>query len=257
MTRWRPSVTRPLLTALALTLLASGCAHTIEVQSEPPGAQVLVEDEPVCVTPCAIEEQSGSNGVTRVEVQSEETGEAVRFDLLREGWTYWPVAAGVGLGALAIAISVATGAAAVVTYTATSFFLVAGGVLILPTVGAAGLGLLLVGTGYGTALVAYTVSITLASLGPRLPLAMAGEASRISDDEVFVDFEEDEVYASPGDNVRRLIGASPGYKPLPAWRPHEGEDEDDDAPPPAADRQTGKAPELSPAPDARDEDDPP
>jgi hypothetical protein len=209
---------RPWAVIAAAALLASmlvGCAHDVRIESEPPGARVLVDDEPTCMTPCTIEERSSGSDITRVEVQSEEAGEAVRFDLLRERWTYGPVAAGVALGAVALALSGAAAVTAAASYTATSLFLVAGGAIIAPTVGAAGLGLLLVGTGFGTAFAAYALSITLATLGTRLPLAMAGEASRISDEEVFVDFDEDEVYASPGDNVRRLIGAQAGYKPMP------------------------------------------
>ncbi len=222
-----PSVSRAVAFGLVLAAMAAtGCTHSVQIQSAPPGAQVLVDDEPVCRTPCAIEEQAGGTDITRIEVQSEEEGEAVRFDLLREGWTYGPVAVGVGLGALALTISGAAAVAAAVSYTATSFFLVAGGALVLPTVGAAGLGLLLVATGYGTAFIAYTLSVSLAALGPKLPLAMAGEASRVSDDEVFVDFEENEVYASPGNNVRRLIGTHPGYKPMPS--PREAADEHED-----------------------------
>lgn len=198
---------RIMVVALLALSCAIGCAHKVQVTSTPPGAEVLVEDKVVCQTPCEIDEKSSSAGFHRVEVRNDE--EAVRFDLIRNGWQSGPIIAGVaaGIGLVVASMVSATVALGAYVFTTTVAQTVAPG---NPT-----LGLSLAGLGFGTVLVAYTATIMFAQFAPLAPLTAAGELSRVSTDRVEVDFEADEVRAPYDKYIRRLVGVSDGRTAMP------------------------------------------
>ncbi len=47
---------------IVVMLVASGCARKTMILSEPPGAQVLVDGQEVCMTPCAYNYKTGGSG---------------------------------------------------------------------------------------------------------------------------------------------------------------------------------------------------
>ena len=68
---------------LVLALITSGCAHTISVESSPPGASVLVDGVPAGRTPMALAEKTGRDDLVSIEVERD--GRTAHFAYQKTG----------------------------------------------------------------------------------------------------------------------------------------------------------------------------
>jgi len=201
------------LAAHALSAL-SGCAHQTTVQSDPPGATVYVDDEKRGQTPLVVESRTGPVDMTRVEVVDETTGEAVRFELIHNSLRSELVVAGIAAG---VATFVAAGLF-VVPYVFGVLALEA--FVIFGAIGGTGTPNELVSLGTAVsaavAILSYAALFALAASAPWVALGTIGELSHTAPDEVFVDFDENDVTSSPMDALRLLDGTAHGRTPMRA-----------------------------------------
>lgn len=183
---------------VVLCALASGCAHTIEVNSEPPGAAVYVDGEHVGETPLSLERQTSHADVVTLAVQR--GGREARVAVLENGWAWEAIVVGFG----AMGATVLAGMAAAVT----GYVGVIGGALFAGTFGPAAIIVILAAVAlmYG--------GVLASSFAIFLPFVAAGEFGRRGPDEVWVDFREGLVTTSPAGHAQPLIGTSPGHLPL-------------------------------------------
>lgn len=70
---------------LALVLACSGCAHSMQIRSDPPGAEVFVDGEKIGTTPMTWQEPVGDEGAYDVEVRRGSQSE--RFTVAKTGWS--------------------------------------------------------------------------------------------------------------------------------------------------------------------------
>jgi hypothetical protein len=197
-----PSVALTLCALLfaSFASVASGCAHTITVESTPPGALVLVEDKPVGKTPITFEEQTGRADLVVVEVQHGER--SARFAYKKEG---------VSLDAVAGAVAGSCGMCAA------GGFGLAGLVVLVPTLlvtaaTPAGISLLI------GAYVAYAFGISMISYAPYALVMGVGEGARKGPERIHVDFARAPaalVTTVPDDMTVPLVGrrAKPARAP--------------------------------------------
>lgn len=186
------------LAVLLALAAASGCAHTIRVESEPPGATVLVGGKRVGATPVDLHETSG--GIDRVPVEVVHQGRAARFAYTTTGISGEAVGAGVGAAA-AMCIGGAAGVASlplVVILAAGGAF--TGGVAAGPLV------LALLAGGY----CGYFGGLLLASYAPYALIGTIGEGGRIGPDRIHVDLRPavPEVTSQPANMVEPWVGRS-------------------------------------------------
>lgn len=197
--------TRALTTLLVAALLGAGCTHTMEVRSEPPGAEVLLDGEPVGVTPLVLERPTSHANVRTLVVRQGD--EEARLALLEEGWAIEPILGSI-LGAVATgALGLGVGFAGYIT---SLLFAISSG----PNVG------LLTAGVFGGLLILYA-GMAVAAAATHLPFIGAGELARVGPDEVYVDFSRDKVSTSPPGQVKPMIGVSEGYRPL-RWHHDDG-----------------------------------
>jgi hypothetical protein len=171
-----------------------GCAHSVHIDSDPPGADVYVDGQYIGKTPVAWEEDSGRTDFIPVEVHGH--GRVHRFALKRDGIAPGPIAlgiaggvGGVGLGLLGFA-----------TYFAMYF----AGIIITsegnPNVGVPILMLSLVPNVLGS---------LLFTLGIHAPFIAVGEYGRIGPDSVQVDLTNGQEHSEPPGRTVPLLGRSP------------------------------------------------
>lgn len=174
------------------------CTHTLEVRSEPPGAEVLLDGEPVGQTPLTLERQTSHADVRTLVVRHGD--EEARLALLEDGWAFEPILAGFGaMGGLLLAGALTT---------TIGYATMLGSLLFVTTVGTPGLAGLVVG---GVLLYG---GILVASSAIYAPFLAVGELSRRGPDRVDVDFERARVRTSPRGHAAPLVGVSEGYRPL-------------------------------------------
>lgn len=182
------------LLLLAVTLLASACAHPVTLLSEPPGAEVYVDGERVGTTPYTLQEITGEPDSVTVELRHD--GVSARFGVLRTAWAVEPLflSLGVLLGGMALASlgSLIGALSAVIAPVA------------LP---------LAIGFFVATFAAQFVViaGTAVASWGP---FFVAGLFGRESPDTVKVDFRTGEITSSPGGYIEPLVGTPAGYRPL-------------------------------------------
>lgn len=194
------SALRMLAAVLACALGSAACTHTMEVRSEPPGAEVIFDGEPVGTTPLVLERTSSHADMHTLVVRYE--GEEARLAVLEEGWAAEPivlsVVAALGLGGFGFGVGV-------VGYVGILLFAISNAsdpaVLAAGILGSLGL---------------FFVGALLGSVAPHLPFIGAGEFARVGPDEVLVDFTNGEVWSSPPGQLKPLVGVSEGYRPLRA-----------------------------------------
>lgn len=188
----------PLAAVLACSLASLACAHTLEVRSEPPGAEVLVDGEPVGETPLTLERTTSHADVSSLVVRKD--GREARLALLEDGWRFEPILAGfVTMGALTFGGI----AAAAIGYVA-----LFASIILVPTFGAGVLAGMIVG-----AVLLYGGILT-SVFAIYAPFFALGEFARAGPDEVTVDFVRGRVTTSPKGHVEPLVGVSEGYRPL-------------------------------------------
>lgn len=76
--------------ALALAAIAgAGCAHTVVIESEPPGAEIVVNSEHLGTTPVITEQRTGTGGRLYVSASADsyETADVV---ITQSEWFWWP-----------------------------------------------------------------------------------------------------------------------------------------------------------------------
>lgn len=76
--------------ALALaTIAGTGCAHTVVIESEPPGAEIVVNGEHLGATPVITEQRTGTGGRLYVSASADsyETADVV---ITQSEWFWWP-----------------------------------------------------------------------------------------------------------------------------------------------------------------------
>lgn len=186
----------------AVALFPVGCAHTLEVRSDPPGADVYVDGERLGQTPLVVERETGKEDVSTLSVRSR--GREARFAVAQSGWSPEALVAGIAAG---VATGLLGGLVA-----GTGYVALAGVLIASPALGAATLPLFLgaVGLFYGGALVA--------SFSAYAPFVVAGEWGRTGPADVFVDFGSGDVVTSPPGHASPLIGVTEGFVPLARGR---------------------------------------
>lgn len=190
---------RAVVVLLFVLPLLVGCAHAVELRSEPPGAEVFIEGERVGVTPMILEETSGETD--RITVEMRQNGVAARFAIERDGWSAAPVLVGAGLfvvGVVGAPVAMAGG----YLFALSAVFT---GALLSPALGIA------VVTG-GLAL--YALGVVGLSLATWAPFVGAGLFSRVSPDQIAVDFQTGEIAMTPAGHIEPLVGVPAGYRPL-------------------------------------------
>lgn len=182
----------------AVALLTVGCTHTLEVRSDPPGADVYVDGERMGQTPLVLEQETGQEDVKTLSVRSR--GREARFAVAQSGWSPEAIAAGI---AAAAATALLGGMMAGVGYVGLVAVLVTS-----PALGAAALPFFIgaIGLFYGGALVA--------SFSAYAPFLVAGEWGRTGPADVFVDFGSGDVETSPPGHASPLIGVTEGFVPV-------------------------------------------
>lgn len=199
---------------LACALASLACTHTIEVRSEPPGADVLLDGEPVGQTPLTLERQTSHADVRSLVVRTD--GQEARLALLEDGWLFEPILAGFALmGGLVLA-----GIAAAVA----GYVMLVASLILLPSLGAGAVAFVVIGAAllYG--------GVLASSFAVYAPFLAIGEFARGGPDEVFVDFRRGRVTTSPKGHAEPLIGVSEGYRPLD-WQPNGDRDDEHDEEP--------------------------
>ncbi|MCC7070932.1 MAG: PEGA domain-containing protein [Deltaproteobacteria bacterium] len=186
------------LTALALLVCAAGCAHSIRVESEPPGATVFVGGKRVGTTPVELTEVSG--GIDRVPVEVVHGERAARFAYTSTGISSEAVGAGAGLaGAMCL------GGTAGVFAMPLALVLGTGGIFAGGVAGGPVFVALLLG-GY----CAYFGGLLMASYAPYALIGTIGEAGRIGPDRIHVDLRPavPEITSQPANMVEPWVGRS-------------------------------------------------
>jgi PEGA domain len=83
--------------AIAVACVASGCAHTVNMTSEPAGAEVYLNGQKLGTTPFAYEEKSAGSG--KVELVAKQGGKEKKVSVDRNQLAMNPILAGAGAGA--------------------------------------------------------------------------------------------------------------------------------------------------------------
>jgi hypothetical protein len=126
------------LFALAFACVAAGCSHTVNMTSEPAGAEVYLDGTKIGTTPFAYEEKSGSPG--QVELVAKQGGKEKKVTVPRS--TISPMGIGVGAGggaAACVALNLAGCALGFIPYVGfVSWTLNCAGCLMLPAGAGAG-----------------------------------------------------------------------------------------------------------------------
>ncbi len=190
---------RAALAALAVVVAAaSGCAHAIRVESDPPGATVLVDGKRVGVTPLDLEETSG--GIDRVPMEVVHGGRAARFAYTTTGISGQAVGAGAGAAA-----AMCVGGAAGVFALPLVVILGTGGLFAAGPAAGPVFFALIVG-GYA----AYFGGLLMASYAPYALIATIGEGGRIGPDRIHVDLRPavPEISSQPANMVEPWVGRS-------------------------------------------------
>jgi PEGA domain len=74
---------------VALALLQTACAHTMIIETEPPGAKVWVDGELQGEAPVVTEQRTGFGGHVTVRVEAE-SFETTELQVERTDWFLWP-----------------------------------------------------------------------------------------------------------------------------------------------------------------------
>jgi hypothetical protein len=210
--RTAPSRRASLAWLAVVVVVVSGCAHGVEIHSDPPGAAVFVDDEPVGTTPMTLEQMPDVLGHDRVTLRYGD--QEARFDLERAGWSTEHLLGGVIGGAVGSGVGM-TGMVGGYMMIVIPVLTLLGGppAIILPIVA---VGAVLLATG-----------ATIASLSAYAPFLVAGELSRVGPDRVEVNFHSGAISTTPPGQARRRVGVSAGYRPLRGPREDErGGDEE-------------------------------
>jgi hypothetical protein len=174
-----------------VVLLAGGCAHSVVVESTPPGAAVIRDGVEVGTTSCALQEQTGRNDLVTLELQR--GPQAARFAYDKSGMSNEAVLAAGGAACALCGVGGAGFAA---------LLLVVPAALLVGANPAFGLGLLI------GAYAAYTLGLLMVGYAPQVFVLGVGQGARKGPDRIHVDFSTPApaLASEPADLLVPMVG---------------------------------------------------
>lgn len=187
------------LKLVLVALITSGCAHTISVESSPPGASVLVDGVPAGRTPMALAEKTGRDDLVSIEVERD--GRTAHFAYQKTGVSTDAVigATAASCGMCAVGVG---GLVGLVVLIPTLVFVATAPQVAIPVIIAA--------------YAAYVIGVMLVGYAPYALVVGIGEGGRKGPERIHVDFSKGTpvVTTTPDGMSTPLVGRSRSRPPL-------------------------------------------